>query len=212
MEYIISSRGRPIGTSELDFFRIDGFNRSGWFHPNAYGETLMPTVALVYPAMRAFIARDVRDENGRSLIQPDFRTSTAFADLAEAYHRVAGLELTLHRPDGTLIPTSDVGIQDTEELRKLANWHETYPLGEVVLETEPWYEELQRDLEDSRRDWTGSDDDLEDLDDLEELQSRWADSDDELGEDVDEPWLPAEEVVLPRYQVHLLLSEENAIP
>jgi len=194
VEYIISSRGRPIGTTELDFMRIDGSNRSGWFHPNELGEQLMPTVALPYPAMRAFVCQDVRGEDGQPVVQPTFRGSTLFADLAEAFHRVAALELTLHLPDGTLVPTSMLGIQDTEELRKLADWGDLYPAGEIPEEGEPWYEELALELEDSPSDW--------------------AEADEEFGEhDIDLPWVPDEGVPeFPRYQVHLLLSEENAIP
>ena len=192
MEYIISSRGRPIGFTALDFVRIDGCARSGWFHPNALGEQLMPTVALPYPAMCAFVCQDVRGEDGQPVVLPTVRSSTLFADLAEAFHRLEALELTLHQPDGTLIPTSMLGIQDTEEMRKLSDWGDLYPVAENPDEGEPWYEDLQRDLE--------------------ELRSGWAESDDELGEDIDEPWLPTEEVAFPRYQVHLLLSEENAIP
>jgi hypothetical protein len=194
VEYTICSRGQPIGTSDLDFLRIDGTNRSGWFHPNAFGESLMPTVALAHPAVRAFICQDVKDENGQSVIQPDSRHSTAFADLAEAYHRVAELDLTLHLPDGTLVPTTMLGIQDTEHLRKFARWRDTYPLGEVPIDGEPWYEELQRDLA--------------------ELSAGWHESDGEVGDiDADCSWIPDEEdIELPRYQVHALLEVENAIP
>jgi hypothetical protein len=187
VQYIISSRGRPIGTSDLDFLRIDGSSRSGWFHPNAFGESLMPTAALTYPAVRAFICQDVRDDDGQSILQPSFRSSTLFADLADAYHRVAALELTLHRPDGTLIPTSMLGIQDTEALRKFAEWRRTYPLGEVLIEAEPWYEEFASEVEESPSDWAESDEGVGDI-------------------DIESSWSPDEDATeLPRYQVHLVL-------
>ena len=113
MQYIISSRGRPIGTTDLAFTRILDASRSGWFHPNSLGETLMPSVALLLPAMRAFVCRNGRDADGQPILAPHFRSSSMFADLAEAFHRIEALELTLHHADGTLIPTVQVGIQDT---------------------------------------------------------------------------------------------------
>ena len=193
VEYTICSRGRPIGTSDLGFVRIDGSSRSGWFHPNAFGESVMPTVALVYPAMRAFICQDVRDDKAQSTVQPDFRTSAMFADLAEAYHRVGRLELTLHWPDGTLIPTSMLGIQDCEELLKFSIWRESYRVEEALFEAESWYD-LEPGLQESSSEWDESDDELEDL-------------------EIDVPWAPDEDVPeFPRYQVHLLLSEVNTIP
>lgn len=194
MDYTISSRGRPIGTSDLGFFRIDGSSRSGWFHPNEFGESVMPTVALIYPAMRAFIGQDVRDDKGQPIVRPEFRSSPMFADLSEAYHRVAALELTLHWPDGTLIPTSMLGIQDCEELLKFSIWREPYRVDEASFETESWDDELERDLDVLSSEWDESDDDLEDL-------------------ESDVPWTPDEEPTeWPRYQVHLLLCEENALP
>ena len=198
--YTIASRGRPIGTTELDFMRIDGSSRSGWFHPNALGETLMPTVALVLPAMRAFVCRDVKGEDGQSIVQPSFRGSSLFADLAEALHRVAALELTLHHQDGTIIPTQIVGIQDTEQLLALTNWSDVHdecdaPIGDADEDPEPSLGfDVTGDLELSAGSWPEIDDDDFDF-------------------SFDEGWLPeAEPNPEERYQVHVLLSQENAIP
>src|SRR5215218_8729921 len=194
VQYIISSRGLPIGTTELDFIRIDSANRSGWFHPNALGSELMPTIALALPAMRAYLCRNLRGDDGRPIVQESFLHSSLFADLAEALHRVDAMELTLHRPDGTLVPTSLIGLQDTEELRQLAEWKDLYPVGEVPSVTDEWVQELLRELEPSETDWQDTDDELFDT-------------------AVEEDWAQHEEAIaFPRYQVHVLLSEENAIP
>ena len=194
MQYTISSRGRPIGTTALDFIRIDSANRSGWFHPNALGAELMPTIALVLPAMRAYVCRNVRGDDGEPIVQESFRRSSLFADLAEALHRVDAMELTLHRPDGTLVPTSLIGLQDTEALRELAEWEDFYPVGEVPSGTEEWVQELLSEFEPSESDWQDSDDAA-------------------LETAVEEDCAPDEEPIeFPRYQVHVLLTEENAIP
>jgi hypothetical protein len=194
VEYIISIRGRPIGTTELDFIRIDGLNRSGWFHPNSFGEGLMPTVALALPAMRAYLCRNQRGDDGQPLVQESFRRSSLFADLAEALKRVEEMELTLHHPDGTLIATSTIGLQDTDQLRALAEWKDCYPVGEIPDGTEEWVQELEREFEDSESDSPESDEELFDI---------------AIGGE----WAPDEERIdFPRYQVHLLLSKEDAIP
>ena len=76
MEYTITSRGRPIGVTDLGFKRVGGPLRSGWFHPNAEGERLMPVIAAVYPAVRAYVRHDVHGEAGKSTAQPDPSGST----------------------------------------------------------------------------------------------------------------------------------------
>ena len=194
MSYTVSSRGRPIGTTDLGFFRIDACGRSGWFHPNALGEQLMPTIASVLPGMRAFISRESRDGEGRSLVQPEFLTSTLFADLAEAFQRVEALELTLRRPDGTTIPTTEIGIQDTE--RELAGWNELHAKLAREAAEEEWEEELERDV----------------AHDLELIS--WDDSDDvaELDDGVVDAWIPDDAFTHPRYQVHVMLAEARDIP
>jgi hypothetical protein len=124
MRYTVSSRGVAIGVTDLGFRRIGGPNRSGYFHPTEDGERLMPLIASVLPAMRAYLHRNVRSADGTRLVQPRFIGSRLFADLAETLQHTSALELTLHREDGSLVPTEGIGIQDTEQLRPLADWEE----------------------------------------------------------------------------------------
>ena len=194
MEYTISSRGRPIGTTELDFIRIDGLERSGWFHPTALGVELLPSIASPLPAMRAFMCRNVRDTDGRPIVQNDFLSSSLFADLAEALQHADAMELALHRPDGTIVPTSEIGIQDTQRLAEHPWWRDLYPVGEIPAADDEWFRESMSELDESPSDWLES-------------------SDDDLPDGAcDDAWVPDEEPSLPRYQVHLRLSEVNAIP
>jgi hypothetical protein len=202
VQYVISSRGTPIGTTDLDFlrFEFDGTSRSGWFHPNATGEALMPRIASVLPAMRAFVCRTLGDANGRSIVQPSFRDSALFADLAEAMHHVAALDLTLHHPDGALIPTLEIGIQDTAQLQALHEWTELEAESEAVDE-EDWDDDLQREIER----------------DLDLWAIGWRDGTDDIIDDaIDaeiEQWFGEEDAgPTPRYQVHLRLAEADAIP
>jgi hypothetical protein len=189
--YTIASRGRPIGTTELDFVRLDGSTRSGWFVPNTLGETLMPTIALGLPAMCAFVNRNAKGEDGQGIVRPSFCGSSLFADLAEALDRVATLELTLHRQDGTLVPTETVGIQDTERLLSLINWTDLWEECDRLVETE-----------------------VDDVDSSLYLDGEWQEfGDDDFEITSGEDWLPDPEPdPNQRYQVHILLSQENAIP
>jgi hypothetical protein len=199
VQYFVWARGRPIGMTDLGFVRFDGSSWSGWFHPNALGEELMPIVRVALPAMRAFVCRNARDLDGQSIVQPDFCRSSVFADLAEAFHRIEALDLTLHRVDGTLIPTTTIGIQDTEQLleQSLGNDPKPGPDPSVAkadesdaLGGEPAQGSTEHDLELPQSSWRESDDDDPDVAD----------------------WAPLEEaIVYPRYQVHVLLAEENAI-
>jgi len=200
LPYTIASRGRPIGTTELDFFRLDGSTRSGWFLPNALGEKTMPIIALVLPAVCAYVNRDAKGEDGQGVVLPSFRQSSLFADIAEAFDRVAALDLTLHRPDGTLVLTEMIGIQDTEQLLALTNW------SDVWGERDPSIENGDDD----------SDSNLESdiANDIELLMGDgWEPDDDGFDITCDGNWLPEREPnPEERYQVHILLSQENSIP
>jgi hypothetical protein len=197
VQFIVSSSGRPIGTTELGFARFLGATRSGWFHPNALGEKLMPNVALLLPAMRAYVCRDVRDEDGQSILQPTFRNSTLFADLAEAFHRLQTMELTLHHADGTLIPTAQIGIQDTKQLIEFAKLDDVYPKSDQAVDEVEWDESIELEL----------------ADDLELPSGSWEPSDDEDDFDLEEIWKACmEAAAFPRYQVHVELVNANAIP
>lgn len=204
MLYTVWCRGRLIGETDLGFFRLIEQSRSGWFHPNAEGERIMPVVASVLPAMRAYLHRDKVDAAGDPLVHPSMYGSTAFADLAEAFQHLSSLDLELRREDGSVVPTSDIGIQDTEQLLELA-------------------EELHDDARAGRE----VDEELDVLDELDDVTEPWlldaADGADDIDgaeldfDDLDHPvsgWMPEEleKPQFPRYQIHVLLLHDDAIP
>lgn len=114
------SRGEAIGTTDLGFVRVLPDSRMGWFQPNEAGHRVMPDITSVIPAMRAFKRSDGRPGRDGPIPWAELVTSTDYADLTEAMHRVGALDLSVHREDGTVIPTGYVGIQDTEQLLELA--------------------------------------------------------------------------------------------
>lgn len=198
MRYTVWSRGRLIGETDLGFMRLIEQSRSGWFHPNADGERVMPVIASVLPAMRAYLHRDKVDAAGNSLVHPAMYGSTAFADLAEAFQHLSSLDLELRREDGSVVPTSEIGIQDTEQLLARAEEDE----GDRAS---------RRDVDDELLEITGHDPKLEaDIQhDVDEV--------DPAGDDLDDlvvDWMPEdfEEPRFPRYQIHVLLLRDDVIP
>jgi hypothetical protein len=192
MLYTVSSRGRPIGVTDLGFMRIGGLSRSGWFHPNEEGERLMPTIASVLPAMRAYFLRDYRDENGSAIIQPRLPQSELFADLAEALHHSATLDLTVQREDGSLVRTSDIGIQDTQSGRIMTEAEA------AVLFSDDTDAELSDPDDDDGEAWEEQEYDLEVLTAEQEEFERWF-SEYEMPE-------------FPRYQIHVMLLDDSEVP
>ena len=188
MRYTVWSRGRLIGETDLGFVRIINDLRSGWFHPNIEGERVMPVIASVLPAMRAYLHRDVVDAQGDSIVQPALHGSTLFADLAEAFQHLSSLDLELRREDGSVVPTSDIGIQDTHQVLELAD------LDADLFESDERDDALEADV-------------MPDEEVSEQL----------FGAEVDDlftEWTPdeLEEPQFPRYQIHVFLVHDDAIP
>jgi len=189
MNYIVSSRGHPIGVTDLGCPVVFPRHRSGWLHPNAHGEKVLPVVATVLPALRACV-HGTRGESGdRSTGPGDPEKGTLFADLAAALQHVSALELTLHREDGSLVATENVGVKDMDQLLELAR------SGEFDSD----FDEAEAD------DWASPTLELEVPDPASEMC---------FDEEELRPWTHAddEESEFPRYQVHVMLLEDHALP
>ena len=212
MQYTVTSRGRPIGVTDLGFRYRPDTSRMGWFHPNAEGEKLMPVVAAVTAATRAYSEgrRRGRDKSG---VESRSRDATLLADVAEAYQHAGALDLRLHAEDGTLIPTEFVTITDTEELLAWADLEEAIELGEA------W--KLGEHVPDPQFD-PSEDMFDEEVDGFENDPETPFDLDAEEGDlifcdgfaDTEAPWTPDESEPDPlmRYQIFVSLVEANSIP
>jgi hypothetical protein len=211
VQYTITSRGRPIGVTDLGFRCRGGAGRMGWFHPNADGERLMPIVAAVTAATREYAQRFRAGEPDCSSIEDRQQEARLLADIAEAYQHADALELELHAEDGPVIPTDSVSILDTEELlawpdaADATDDAEFWKLGGRA--TDPLYDPLE-DLFD------------EELDALEHDEPCFdPDADDEIvfGDGFANefaPWTPDEYEPDPsmRYQIFVSLLDPKAIP
>lgn len=197
MRYTVWSRGRLIGDTDLGFVRLVDKARSGWFFPNTDGEGVMPTIAAVLPAMRAYLHRDSVDAQGDSIVHPAMHASTTFADLAEAFQHLRALELELRREDGSVVPTTEIGIQDTKQLLELVESDDEYAAAtswdadDELVEADAQFEaDIQHDLELLVPAFEASEDDLHTDWMTEHLQ----------------------ESRFPRYQIHVELLHGDAIP
>jgi hypothetical protein len=189
--YTVWNRGRLLGETDLGFVRCFPKYRTGWFRPTADGEKVMPIATGVSPALRAYVNRARHDSGERTVVHSMMDGSSEAADLAAAFQHLEALELELRSEDGTVVPTEDVGFQDTHYLLDVARNIET-AFDEVRAQWQLRNEE-------------GELSDMEDIDELDEL--------DALG-DLDFAWTADElgESELPRYQVHVTLIDEHTIP
>ena len=187
MNYIVSSRGQPVGVTDLGFHVVFPWHRCGWLRPNAHGEKVLPVVATVLPALRAYV--HTIGPGDSEAARREAEKTTHFADLAAAMQHVSALELTLHREDGSLIPTESVGVKDMDQLIEMLH------AGEFDSDLD------EADVDD----WSAPPAELEDLDDT---------SGSSLDDDELRAWTPAddEETEFPRYQVHVLLLKDHPLP
>lgn len=134
MLYTVWHRGRVLGHTSLEFRRGIRGARLGWFHPTPEGERVMPVVSAVPAAMRALARGHCLADDGEPRASSSDRRATLLADLAEALQHLQSLELQLRREDGSVVPVSEIGLQDADQLGELGRLDLVEPTGEVDWE------------------------------------------------------------------------------
>jgi len=124
MTYTVWSRGRLIGHSTLGYARAAPGMRAGDFEPTELGEKLMPIITGVGPALRTL--HDMVRHTPSAMAQADgdgvfdfssaLRQTTEYADAVSIADERESLELELRDPDGVVIPTESLAVNDTEYL------------------------------------------------------------------------------------------------
>ena len=118
MPYTLWSRNRLVGESALDYLANTARYLVGDFHPTEFGESIMPTLIGVREAVLELgrLTTGLRADAAavETSTGPDIRSSTEYADVAEAQAHLDALELELRAPDGAVIPTSSINIRDTQ--------------------------------------------------------------------------------------------------
>lgn len=209
MQYTITSRGRPIGTTDLGFRYRPGASRIGWFQPNADGERLMPVVSAVTATTRVY-AQSIRRRRRSPGVGARDGDATLLADVAEARQHAGALDLELHAEDGTLIPTEIVSIQDTEELLAWGDIEEAIEWGEAWKRGDRTFGSLCGLTDDS----------FDEALDADERERQFDPADDDaviFGDgfaDTLDAWTPDEYEPDPmmRYQIFVELVDAGAIP
>jgi len=202
MSYTIWSHDRLLGETDLGWVRCMENVRSGFFHPSEIGTRLMPTVCGVSPAISE-LSRVTREiENAPDVQAHDgarcaVEQTTQYADMLAAIEHERGLSLELRGPDGKVIPTESIFVQDSEYLLSLAD-----KADEEEFYKNTWDETTDLELDEELQ--ASVEHDLEILfpsggvDDWE--SSDWVPESDEA---------PAD---FPRYQIHVRLINDSDVP
>jgi hypothetical protein len=201
--YSVWSRGRLIGKTDLGYVRWLQKHRMGDFYPSDVGETLMPVATGVSQALadhRRAARNPCGDPKASTRVEnrDDFRGTTESADIAAAMTHCESLQLELRRPDGSIVPTEWIHIQDTELLLALAEEAEEefdFEEPDPIL-GDPADLQLLKDMEH----------DAELLDEMMEADAADARA---AGIHVPYEW---EEQTFPRYQIQIRLLDDRAIP
>jgi hypothetical protein len=188
-----------LGTTEFEYTRWRKGFRGGSFFPAADAASLMEIAVGVSPATitlgRKIREMDREPDQGSPTIAvrlPHVKETTEHADLAAACDREEALELELRAPDGSLIATEWIAVQDTEFLLSLDD-------GDFPDDDE--YDE-----------WSDCDSNISttgmsafDEDDLFNECERW-------NEDFGVDWTDEPEKPFPRYQIFVALVDDDAVP
>ncbi|MEO5814979.1 MAG: hypothetical protein ABIT20_06835 [Gemmatimonadaceae bacterium] len=175
--------------------------RVGWFHPTPQGERVMPIAVALPPIVQAYVERARQLTGDATMVQGELDRSTEGADLSAAFHHLEALDLQLRREDGSIIPTEDIGIQDTHRLLELAREAER----EMDAECDEWGDvgDLFREPSESERQL--EEDVQHDTELIEEMFPQsdgfrdWA-----IGK--------LDEDDFPRYQILVQLFDDSALP
>jgi hypothetical protein len=139
MTYTVWSRGRLLGHTSLGYPPSLPWIRAGDFAPTPIGASLLPVLTGMGPALEALAAvLDANLPDGRAVpgIPNALRLTTEYADVLSLSDQLEHLALQLREPDGAIVPTAAIGIQDSEHLLALARRDGV--LADDDLRIEPW--------------------------------------------------------------------------
>jgi hypothetical protein len=207
VSYTIVSRGRVLGTTEFEYRRWREGIRGGSFVPAADAAHLVDIAVGVSPAAitlgKKFREMDRQRDQALSTgawRSPHRSATTEDADLASACDHAAALELELRGPDGALIETEWIALQDTEFLLSLSD--------DDLAETECYDDRSDDGLEISAADISGFDDD----DVFDEMLDEMYDEGEPWSDDCDLEWSDEAEKPFPRFQIFVTLRDDDAVP
>lgn len=107
MTYTVWHDGKLLGESPLDFMYREHNTRTGFLHPTPWGEKVLPLAGGTCAAANALhrAARHCRTHEEQVRL-PEYAAFEAASATCASYR------LELRGPDGSVIPTRDVGVRD----------------------------------------------------------------------------------------------------
>ena len=112
MRYTIRYQGRVLGTTSLDSYHLIPGQHSGWFHPEPGADDVLAAISIGSAWVRAWQMRSDTLDDGRPLTEPAFETSREYKAISAAVAARSHLVLTLHREDGSELPTQEILVED----------------------------------------------------------------------------------------------------
>ena len=112
MHYTIQHNGRILGTTTLDLYQLVHGQHSGWLHPDDSAQDLLDAISIKSAYMRTWMNRGDTLDDGRRLTPAEFLASRKCEAISAAVAVRSQFVLTLHREDGSEIPTQEVVLQD----------------------------------------------------------------------------------------------------
>ena len=112
MSYTIRCNGRVLGVTSFDLHPMLHGQHSGWLYPDAAATDLLDAVSIGYASVRAWMTRGTMLPNGSPLTQPEYAMSPECQAITVSVAARQHFALTVHRVDGSDLPTHEVIVQD----------------------------------------------------------------------------------------------------
>ena len=112
MHYTIRHNGRVLGTTSLDLYQLVRGQHSGWLHPGPGAQDLLDAISIKSAYMRTWMNRADTLGDGRRVTHTEFLASRKCEAISAAVAVRVQFVLTMHRDDGSEIPTREIVLQD----------------------------------------------------------------------------------------------------
>jgi hypothetical protein len=212
MPYTLWSRGRLLGETELAYRQAMPGLRAGDFFPNELGDRLMPVIDGMRPVLYALddVHTEFRRANPSAPYLDDYppaiKRTPEYADVMSTADEIESLRLELRDPDGAVVETEDIWIQDTHRLLALAAAAQD-PFDNSFddpFDDEDMTDEMRASIEHDVEIMNEHFDELERQADRESWTSGepgkpWSPDEGDWDEEGGKPWVPEKEY--PRYQI-----------
>lgn len=152
MMYTLWSRGELLGESTLGYVRVYPNLRTGDLQVTPKGMAVIDRLTQARSDWRTTAKRVLDRQSERPV--PESEMNELLADMNSAHDQEQALGMELHAPDGSVIPTEDIYVVDTEYLLAIAKECEEED-DDIVLsdEDQAAVDEMLEEWEDDHPPW-----------------------------------------------------------